>query len=186
MKALAKIISRVIVVEAENVDTDQIIPARFLKTTSKDSLGKYLFYNWKNKDTGIVQNKGAAILLARNNFGCGSSREHAVWALMDYGFRVIISSGFGDIFYNNCLKNGLLCIKLKESEIKELFGIIKKNPNTFIKINLESQTVAIVDNKKIFHFEIDPFRKSYLIMGVDELGYILAHEDKITAYEKNI
>jgi len=194
MKKFKNTISRTILVETENIDTDQIIPARFLKTTERSGLGKYLFYNWRHDEKGCKKKsvfngkkiKGLSILISAANFGTGSSREHAVWALMDYGFKAIISSEFGDIFYNNALKNGLLCIKLKVKDLKRIIEIISNNPDKILEINLEKQTVEIKENRIKFNFEIDPFKKSCLLLGVDELGYILSHEDKITAYEKRI
>src|SRR3989344_6650527 len=194
MKKFKNTISRTILVETENVDTDQIIPARFLKTTERSGLGKYLFYNWRYDEGGkqrqnIFNEKetpNKKVLIAENNFGSGSSREHAVWALMDFGFKAIISSSFGDIFYNNFLKNGLLCIQIKETEFKKLMQIIKQNSELQLEINLEKQTIEIKNKNLVFNFEIDPFRKSCLLLGVDELGYILAHSDKITEYEKRI
>lgn len=194
MKPFINIISNAIIVETENVDTDQIIPAIFLKTTKKTGLGKFLFYNWRYNEKGKLKksifnndkSKEAEILIAGKNFGSGSSREHAVWSLMDYGFKTIISSGFGDIFYNNALKNGLLCIKLADGEIKKLSGIKKKNSNIYLEIDLEEQVIEVKNKKLVFNFEIDPFRKSCLLLGVDELGYILSHEEKISAYEKSI
>ena len=193
MKPFNYVISRAILIETPNIDTDQIIPARFLKTTLKSGLGKYLFYNSRFDANGKIKRSmfnqekdKESILIAGTNFGCGSSREHAVWALIDYGFRAVISSEFADIFYNNALKNGLLCAKLEDNEIKKLFDIIRKNRGTKMEINLEEQTVEIKKNKIKFHFEFDQFRKSSLLFGVDELGYILSHQDKISAYEKSI
>ena len=194
MKKFKNTISRTILVETENIDTDQIIPARFLKTTERSGLGKYLFYNWRHDEKGCKKKsvfngkkiKGLSILISAANFGTGSSREHAVWALMDYGFKAIISSEFGDIFYNNALKNGLLCIKLKTKEMNIISGIISKNPMYVIKVELKNQIVEIKENKLQFYFEIDSFKKSCLLLGVDELGYLLSHKDKISAYEKRI
>lgn len=179
MKKFTKITSKCILLRSENIDTDQIIPAQFLKTTKRDGLGKYLFYNLRTSFS-----KGTRILVAGNNFGCGSSREHAVWALTDFGFRVIISSSFGDIFYNNALKNGLLPIALKNDELDKLFEILINNPNIELIVDLNSQTAEITGKNIKFYFQIDGFRKKCLIFGVDELGYILSHKDKIKAYEK--
>lgn len=194
MEKFKNIISKAVVIETENVDTDQIIPAIFLKTTKKTGLGKFLFYNWRYDEKGKLkksifnndESKEAKILIAGKNFGSGSSREHAVWSLMGYGFKTIISSGFGDIFYNNALKNGLLCIKLADDEIKKLSGIKKGNSKIYLEINLKEQIIKVKNTKSVFNFEIDPFRKSCLLLGVDELGYILSHKDKISAYEKRI
>lgn len=200
MEKFQNINSKAVVIETENIDTDQIIPARFLKTTEKTGLGKYLFYSYRYEENGkakksvfnekayLRQDSGgqAKILVAGKDFGVGSSREHAVWALMDFGFRVIISSEFGDIFYNNSLKNGLLCIKLKEADIKKLMKLINENKNILIAVNLDEQIVEIKEKKVKFGFQIDRFRKTCLLLGVDELGYILSHEDKIKAYEKQL
>ncbi len=183
MKKFAEFTSTCINIKTENIDTDQIVPARFLKITKREGFGKYLFHDWKVNRFDYSNNRSANILVAGNNFGCGSSREHAVWALMDFGFKVVISSSFGDIFYNNSLKNGLLLIILTPSELKKLFKIIEKNPNTKLLVNLISQSVFC--NNIIFHFPIDSFRKTCLINGVDELGYILAQEDKIRSFEMN-
>lgn len=192
MKKFSILISRAILIEAENVDTDQIIPARFLKTTKKEGLGKYLFYNWRydekgNKKINIfnqTSTKKKKILTGGKNFGTGSSREHAVWSLTDFGFKAVIAQSFGDIFYNNSLKNGLLCIKLNERELKKIHNEVKINQEIELNIDLENQTVSIEELKSIFKFDIDPFRKSRLLLGVDELGYILSHEEKIREYEK--
>lgn len=192
MKQINQIISGAVPIVIENVDTDQIIPARFLKTTKKTGLGKYLFNNWRYDENGkrkksifnSKKTKSAKILVAGANFGSGSSREHAVWSLTDYGFEAVISNAFGDIFYNNSLKNGLLCIKLKSDEINKIFTLLKKNPDINFEINLKEQTIRA--DKFKFKFEIDAFRKSCLLMGVDELGYLLSHADKISEYEKRI
>ena len=204
MEKFKRFISRAIFIETDNIDTDQIIPARFLKTTEKTGLGKYMFYNWRYTDDGKTKNNifdkrenqgshlrqgydgQAKILVAGKYFGTGSSREHAVWALLDYGLRTVISSEFGDIFYNNSLKNGLLCIKLNDTGLKKLSEILIKNPETELSINLENQKIEIQDKNIYFNFDIDSFRKSCLLMGVDELGYILSHADKISEYEKKI
>ncbi|KKS96102.1 MAG: 3-isopropylmalate dehydratase small subunit, 3-isopropylmalate/(R)-2-methylmalate dehydratase small subunit [Candidatus Gottesmanbacteria bacterium GW2011_GWA2_43_14] len=194
MKSFSKIISTAIVVETENIDTDQIIPAVFLKTTVRTGLGKYLFYNWRYETGGKFKKhifnekktKGAKILAAGKNFGSGSSREHAVWALTDFGFKVIISSTFGDIFYNNSLKNGLLCIKLNDMEISRFMKIVKTRPDCQINVELKKQEVKIPEIKIKFNFEIDAFRKYCLLSGTDELGYILSHEEEINTYEKNL
>lgn len=200
-------------IRTENIDTDQIIPARFLKTTSREGLGQFLFYNWRFDENGIPKSarfddsnhSSINILIAGNNFGCGSSREHAVWALMDYGFSVIVSSSFGDIFYNNSLKNGLLPVILSHKELDQLFDIVENNPSINITVDLERQLVICQaelvsvsngktkktlkrvqgDNTTSFHFLIDAFRKTCLLKGVDELGYIQAFENKIKEFEKN-
>lgn len=185
MQQFTKLTSTCLPLRIDNIDTDQIIPAQFLKTTSKKGLGKYLFYNWRkeNKFNGSIC-QTAGLLIAGNNFGCGSSREHAVWAIMDYGFRAIISSSYGDIFYNNSLKNGLLPVVLTKKELGQVFNIIKLDPKIKVIINLTKQTVS-VPKKTSYKFPIDQFRKKCLLKGADELEYILSLEDKIEAYEKN-
>lgn len=182
MKKFAKLTSTCSSIRTENIDTDQIIPAMFLKTIEKNGLGKYLFYSWRGKhfDESVHQNK--RILIAGNNFGCGSSREHAVWALMDFGFEAVISSSFGDIFYNNSLKNGFLPVIVKYNELNKIFNLIENNDKTEVKIDLLNQMVYA--NSFKFRFTIDKFRKTCLLSGVDELGYILSFKDKITEYEK--
>ncbi len=175
----------------ENVDTDQIIPARFLKTTAKAGLGKVLFYDWRYDEYGnprpdFVLNRpeysGARILLAGNNFGCGSSREHAPWALSDFGFRALVSTMFADIFRNNCLKNGLLPIIVDKTVHRRLFELTAENPRIEAAVDLQSQTL-ILPGGKILHFAIDAFSKKCLLIGLDDLGYLLALADSISAYE---
>jgi 3-isopropylmalate/(R)-2-methylmalate dehydratase small subunit len=179
--------SRVIPLPNENVDTDQIIPARYLKTTTREGLGKALFADWRYDPAGnpkpdFILNRpdlaSAKVLLAGDNFGCGSSREHAPWALADYGFRAIISTSFADIFKNNCLKNGLLPIVVDKETHKKLFRLASE-----VTIDLEAQTLALPDGARI-HFPVDPFSKKCLLEGIDELGYLLKLSDKITEYEK--
>lgn len=192
MKRFAKIISNYLAIRDENIDTDQIVPARFLKITVREGFAKYLFYDWRFDKNGQPKNVSkfdkpndqvTKILVAGNNFGCGSSREHAVWAIQDFGFEAVISSSFGDIFYNNCLENALLPVVLKSIELNKLFQILEKNPNTKITIDLLDQKV-IVGDIYLFNFPIDNFRKTCLLKGVDELGYILSHEKNIARFEK--
>lgn len=191
MNKFTKLTSCCLLIRTENIDTDQIIPAIFLKTTERKGLGKYLFYNWRFDNKGKpkenefrdLHHQSAKILVAGNNFGCGSSREHAVWALQDSGFKVIISSSFGDIFYNNSHKNGLLPVIVKPVELNKLFQTLEKHPKTKITIDLRNQKI-IIKNQYIFSFPIDPFRKNCLIKGVDELGYILRFEKEIKDFEK--
>jgi 3-isopropylmalate/(R)-2-methylmalate dehydratase small subunit len=184
--------SRVVPLPHENVDTDQIIPARFLKTTVKEGLGKLLLFDWRYDSAGnprpeCVLNQpalaGAKILLAGDNFGCGSSREHAPWALAEFGFRVIISTSFADIFRGNCLKNGILPIVVDPACHEQLFRLTAERPEGEIAIDLEAQTLCAQDGKAI-EFPIDPFSKKCLLENVDELGYILRYIDLITEYEK--
>lgn len=210
MTKFAKITSTCLPIKTENIDTDQIVPARFLKITTREGFGKYLFYD--NLHFHGLIGKSEKILVAGNNFGCGSSREHAVWAITDFGFKVVISSSFGDIFYNNSLKNGLLPVVLKPKELNKLFRIIKDKPNAKITVDLENQSVIILraiplsgrvekstNNSSrqvylersretrtiIYNFPIDNFRKTCLLKGVDELGYILSFEKEIKDFEKS-
>ena len=173
-----------------NVDTDQIIPARFLKAISKDSFGKNLFYDWRYKKDGSVKEdfvlnndkyKGN-ILVCGTNFGCGSSREHAAWAIKDYGFEAIICSSFADIFKSNALNNGILTIEVKESLVKEILTKITKKPSTKISINLQSQTISLDDIRE--NFDIDSYKKSCLLNGYDDIDFILSIKDEIINFEK--
>jgi 3-isopropylmalate/(R)-2-methylmalate dehydratase small subunit len=175
----------------ENIDTDQIIPARFLKTTEKTGLGKVLFYDWRYDASGnpkpeFVLNdskySGATILLAGNNFGCGSSREHAPWALADFGFKTIISTAFADIFRNNCLKNGLLPVLVDKVIHQKLLSLTEMQPDAKITVELSHQVLRLPDGTSVA-FPIDPFAKKCLMEGIDELGYLLRLSDKISAYE---
>ncbi|MBN1287030.1 MAG: 3-isopropylmalate dehydratase small subunit [Anaerolineae bacterium] len=183
--------SRLVPLPVENVDTDQIIPARFLKTVDKAGLGDNLFADWRydaggNPKPGFVLNepvyRGAQILLAGNNFGCGSSREHAPWALAGYGFKAVISTHFADIFRNNALKNGLLPIVVDEATHRQLFSLVDEDPATAVTVDLAAQTLTLPDGRAV-EFPIDPFAKHCLLVGVDQLGYILSLESEIAAYE---
>jgi 3-isopropylmalate/(R)-2-methylmalate dehydratase small subunit len=173
-----------------NVDTDQIIPKQFLKRIERTGFGQFLFFDWRFLDDGspnpqfeLNQPKlaGASILLARRNFGCGSSREHAPWALEDYGFRVVIAPSFADIFYNNCFKNGMLPITLSEADVDELFRRAATG-QYHVSVDLESQTLTDPAGLKL-PFDVDPARKHCLLHGLDDIGLTLAREDQITAYE---
>jgi 3-isopropylmalate/(R)-2-methylmalate dehydratase small subunit len=169
-----------------NVDTDQIIPQKYLQSIKRTGFGEACFAAWR-RDPGFVLNqpryKGAQILLARKNFGIGSSREHAPWALRDYGFRAVIAPSFGDIFNNNSLKNGFLPIVLTEAEVDQLFYEAASFPGFRLRIDLERQTVATVDGAKRFQFDIDPFNKHSLLNGLDEIGLTLRHAEQIRAFE---
>ncbi|HEY6822464.1 MAG TPA: 3-isopropylmalate dehydratase small subunit [Burkholderiales bacterium] len=169
-----------------NVDTDQIIPKEYLASIKRTGFGEGCFAAWR-RDPGFVLNqpryKGAQILLARKNFGCGSSREHAPWALRDFGFRAVIAPSFGDIFFTNCFKNGFLPIVLTEQEVDKLFYDAASFPGFRLVIDLESQAVATSDSSKSFRFEVDPFRKYCLLNGLDEIGLTLRHADKIRSFE---
>ncbi len=175
----------------ENIDTDQVIPARFLKGTSKTGLGESLFYDLRFNNDGYPradftlnksQYQGAKILLAGDNFGCGSSREHAPWALTDFGFKAIIAPSFADIFKNNSLKNQLLPVALPVSVVESLMQAVELNNHLEITVDLQNQQVTAPGLDPVM-FEIDPFRKQCLLEGLDDIGYTLQHEDKITAYE---
>jgi 3-isopropylmalate/(R)-2-methylmalate dehydratase small subunit len=175
-----------------NVDTDQIIPKQFLKRIERTGFGQYLFFDWRFLDSGqdnpdFVLNQphyqGATILLARRNFGSGSSREHAPWALADYGFRAIIAPSYADIFYNNCFKNGLLPVRLDEAVVDDLFHRVARHVGYRLTVDLEAQTVHD-DRGLSIRFEIDGFRRHCLLHGLDDIGLTLEHEDKIAAYEQ--
>ena len=178
-----------------NVDTDAIIPKQFLKKIEKVGFGKHLFHEWRYSDyEGTTENsdfilnqpiyRKATVLLARDNFGCGSSREHAPWALADFGFKLIIAPSFADIFYNNCVKNGILLAQLKSKEVDEIFAFVEKNKGAAVSADLLAQTVTA--NGKTYKFQIDAFNKECLLKGLDGIGWTLQFEDKITAYENNI
>jgi 3-isopropylmalate/(R)-2-methylmalate dehydratase small subunit len=176
---------------AENVDTDQIIPARYLTAVTKAGMGEGLFAAWRYLPDGspnpdFILNRpeyaDAQILISGKNFGSGSSREHAVWALTDYGFRAVIAPSFADIFHNNALKNGLLPITLPEATVNMLIDLAEEDPTTRILIDLPAQTVTLPDGQQL-SFDIDAYRKQCLIQGLDDLGYLLANMDAIEAYE---
>jgi 3-isopropylmalate/(R)-2-methylmalate dehydratase small subunit len=191
MKPFRTLTSKIIPLPYRNVDTDQIIPARYLKVTDKNGLAEGLFYDWRyqpdgnpNPDFVLNQPKyqGASILLAGDTFGCGSSREHAPWALTGWGIRAIISTSFGDIFRNNALKNGLLPVIVDQETHQSLFDLVVEAPMVEITINLEDVNVALPGDQNI-SFPIDPFSRKCLLEGVDQLGYIQSFEDEISAYE---
>lgn len=183
--------SRMIPMPARNIDTDQIIPARFLKTISKEGLGRNLFCDWRydaagNPNPDFILNQpvaqGAQILLAGDNFGCGSSREHAPWALTQFGFRAVISTSFADIFKANSLKNGLLPVVVPPDVHEELLATVAQDPNAVAKIDLATQTLTTPGGRQV-EFPVDSFSKHCLLEGVDEIGYTLQHEAEIAAYE---
>ncbi len=190
MAQFTTITSRVIALPANDIDTDQIIPARFLKAVDKNGMGDNLFADWRYNTDGspkpdFVLNKpesaGCQILLAGDNFGCGSSREHAPWALTSYGFRAVISTSFADIFRNNSLKNGLIPIIVGEETHKMLFDYIEEVPNAEFTVDLASQTLSFPNGSVTF--PIDPFNKTCLLNGADELGYIMSFEKEIAEFE---
>jgi 3-isopropylmalate/(R)-2-methylmalate dehydratase small subunit len=192
MAQFTTLTSRVVALPVNNVDTDQIIPARFLKVTDKLGLGANLFADWRYNADGSPQTdfvlnhpsaQGAAILLAGDNFGCGSSREHAPWALTGFGFRAVISTSFADIFRNNALKNGLLPIVVDADTHRLLFDLIEEVPNAELSIDLATQTLTLPTGQAAA-FPIDDFSKTCLLNGVDELGYILTFADQIAAFEQ--
>ncbi|HZO10618.1 MAG TPA: 3-isopropylmalate dehydratase small subunit [Nitrososphaeraceae archaeon] len=189
MDSFKEIKSKLIPLDMINVDTDQIIPKQFLKLIQKSGYGDFLFYDWRFDHSGnakkqfVLNNpkyKERQVLLTRDNFGCGSSREHAVWALFDYGIRVIIASSFADIFYNNCFKKGLLPIFLRKNEIEYLFNLVDEKDAT-VEVSLQKQTVSL--SEKTINFDIDSTRKKMLLEGMDEITYTLSFNDQILNYE---
>jgi 3-isopropylmalate/(R)-2-methylmalate dehydratase small subunit len=201
MKPFRVLTSLVAPLDRANVDTDAIIPKQFLKSIKRSGFGPNLFDAWRYLDTGapgmdnaarplnpdFVLNhsryKGAEILLARRNFGCGSSREHAPWALLDYGFRAVIAPSYADIFNNNCYKNGMLPVVLSMHEVDRLFHETAAFPGFRLTIDLERQTVATTDGATVFGFDVEPFRKHCLLNGLDDIALTLAHADAILAFE---
>ncbi|MGA1998139.1 MAG: 3-isopropylmalate dehydratase small subunit [Bryobacteraceae bacterium] len=193
MKPFTNFESRVVPLPINNVDTDQVIPARFLKTTSKQGLDKQLFCDWRydaqgNPKPDFILNQpraaGAQVLLAGDNFGCGSSREHAPWALTQFGFRAVLSTSFADIFKQNSLKNSLLPIVIPFDVQAELFAAVEADPAAVVRIDLANQTLT-TPSGRVVEFPIDAFSKHCLLEGVDELGYILNQESAIKAYEQS-
>lgn len=192
MKKLTKINSTAVPLPIEDVDTDQIIPARFLKALTREGFGDNLFRDWRyNNDDSEVQdfvlnNKlySGEILVAGNNFGCGSSREHAAWAIDDYGFRVVVSSFFADIFKGNALNNGLLPIQLTHEELQKVFQAIESNPKAEFSVDLEAQIFTIEETNEVFSFEIGKYKKMCLQNGYDDIDYLLSQREKIEAFEK--
>ncbi len=191
MKPFTRLESRMVPLRVDNIDTDQIIPARFLKTISKVGLGDQLFNDWRYDAQGkplpdFILNqpraKGAEILLAGDNFGCGSSREHAPWALTQFGFRAVISTSFADIFRQNALKNSLLPLIVPRDVHAELFALVEKNPDATVLVDVASETLTLPGDRQV-KFPIDAFSKHCLLNGIDELGYIQQQESAIAAYE---
>ncbi len=191
MEKFTTFTSRLAPLGIDNIDTDQIIPARFLKTTSKAGLGDNLFCDWRYDESGQPkadfilnrpEGRAARVLLAGDNFGCGSSREHAPWALMQYGFRAVISTSFADIFRGNSLKNSLLPIVVSPEAHKALFAAVSQDPAAMVTVNLEAKTLTLPDGSAVT-FPIDEFARQCMLEGVDELGYILGQEAAIAAFE---
>jgi 3-isopropylmalate/(R)-2-methylmalate dehydratase small subunit len=180
-------------IDRVNVDTDQMVPKQFLKALTREGFGRILFYDWRYLQPGERPNpefllnfpryQGASILLTRANFGCGSSREHAPWAIADYGFRAIIAPSYADIFYNNCFKNGILPAILKEQEVEELFQRTEKEEGYSLSVDLPNQTISD-KHGLVYNFEIAPARKEVLLKGLDDIGTSLLHADAIDVYEK--
>lgn len=193
MEPLSALTGIVAPLEALNVDTDQIIPKQFLKRIERTGYGEFLFFDWRYKNDGKTPNpdfemnakryQGASILLTKDNFGCGSSREHAPWALLDYGIKVILAPSYADIFFNNCFNNGMLPIVLPIEVIEQLFKEVRASEGYLLVVDLEKQIITKPDTSSI-PFEIDAFKKYRLLNGLDQIGMTLLHEDKITAYEK--
>lgn len=185
----------VVPLDAANVDTDAIIPKQFLQKVSRLGFGKHLFHDWRFlDDAGKVPNpefimnsaryQGASILLARENFGCGSSREHAPWALADYGIKAMIAPSFADIFYGNSINNQMVPVRLSEQEVDEIFQFVENNEGAQVEVDLQANVVRA--NEKEYRFEIDEFRRHCLLNGLDNIGLTLQHEDKIAAFEDKI
>ena len=192
MKPFTKHTGRVVVMDRANVDTDQIVPKQFLKRIERTGFGEFLFWDWaRNEDDSINPDfelnkpaaQGASVLLARRNFGCGSSREHAPWSLEDWGFRVLIGPSFADIFYNNCFKNGMLPIVLSEEQVDDLFERAAARPGYTLTADLETCTLSD-DQGLSLRFEVEPFRRHCLMHGLDDIGLTLEHEHRIAAYER--
>jgi 3-isopropylmalate/(R)-2-methylmalate dehydratase small subunit len=192
MQAFTKHTGLLVPLDRVNVDTDQMVPKQFLKLITREGYGRFLFYDWRYL-AGEVPNpefvlnqpryRGASLLLTRANFGCGSSREHAPWAILDYGFRAIIAPSYADIFYNNCFKNGLLPVTLSDAQVDELFQRTERAEGYTLTVDLQSQTVS--DNSGLeMAFQIDPFRRDCLLNGWDDIGLTLRFEAQITVYER--
>ncbi len=188
MQPLSSFTSKLVPVPNENIDTDQIIPARYLKVTDKSGLAEALFEDWRARDPSFVLNqpraKDAQVLVAGDNFGCGSSREHAPWALLGFGFKAVISTSFADIFRSNSLKNGLLPIVVDEATQQQLLSLADEDPSAQVVVDLAAQTLTLPDGRAV-RFPIDGFVKQMLLQGVDELGYLLAKADALSHYEQS-
>jgi len=191
MEKFTTLTSRAIPLAIENVDTDQIIPARFLKATDKQGFGDNVFRDWRFDKNGDINTNfslnnskySGSILVAGDNFGCGSSREHAAWALVGYGFKVIVSSFFADIFKGNALNNGLLPVQVSEGFLKTLLETVEAKPETQIVVDLENQTISIANSDVSELFDIDPYKKTCMINGYDDIDYLLSKKEQIEAFE---
>jgi 3-isopropylmalate/(R)-2-methylmalate dehydratase small subunit len=192
MKKFEKLTSSVVPLPIENIDTDQIIPARFLKATTREGFGDNLFRDWRfdsdnQPKANFVLNDpkfSGQILVAGKNFGCGSSREHAAWAIDDYGFKVVVSSFFADIFKGNALNNGVLPITVSEEFLEKIFAQVFIDANAQLVVDLEAETLTIAATSESFQFEINPYKKSCLINGYDDIDFILSHTDEIKSFEQ--
>ena len=190
MEPFKKITSTIAPLNLENVDTDQIIPARFLKSTTRDGFGNNLFRDWRydaennlKEDFVLNQVSGAEVLVAGKNFGCGSSREHAAWAIHDYGFRAVVSSFFADIFKNNALNNGVLPVQVSDDFLTEIFRQNELDPATEVEIDLENQSIRLLATGAEEKFEINPYKKHCLLNGLDDIDFLLSKKDAIEAFE---
>ena len=191
MEKFTTLKSKAIPLNVANIDTDQIIPARFLKATDKKGFGDNVFKDWRYDESGDLKSDfplnnpkySGSILVAANNFGCGSSREHAAWALVGYGLKVIISSFFADIFKGNALNNGLLPIQVSETFLEKLFKVIESDANTILTVNLETQSLKVNDTGLSSNFDIDSYKKTCLINGYDDIDYLINQKEKIKAFE---
>ncbi len=192
MEKLEHVQGSIVAIPVNDIDTDQIIPARFLKVTDKDGLGKAAFCDWRYLEDGVTPNpefilnnpayQGASVLVAGDNFGCGSSREHAPWALLGAGFKAVVSTDFADIFRNNALKNGLLPIVVDADTQQQLFSLADEEPSTTVSVDVEAQTLTLPDGRAV-SFPLDGFSKFCLLNGVDQLGYLLALDGEVAAFE---
>ena len=193
MQPFSQHMGLVVPLDRVNVDTDQMVPKQFCKLLTREGYGRFLFFDWRYLDgeqpnpefvLNLPRYRGASVLLTQANFGCGSSREHAAWAVLDYGFRVVIAPSFADIFYNNCFKNGVLPVSLADAEVRELFRRTEASEGYRLSVDLEKQTIND-ENGLALSFEIDPFRKQALLKGLDDIGLSLQHHAEIAAFEKS-
>jgi 3-isopropylmalate/(R)-2-methylmalate dehydratase small subunit len=193
-KTFSKLVSGIVPVQIDNIDTDQIIPARFLKATTREGFGENLFCDWRKNADGtekvdfplnLAKYKGNRILVAGNNFGCGSSREHAAWSIVDYGFDVVVSSFFADIFKGNALNNGLLPVQVSPAFLEKIFAAVNKDEKAQLEVNLEEQSIKIVSTGESEKFDINAYKKMCLSNGFDDIDYILSLKPQIETYEKS-